>query len=209
VTSHLVLFLIPARETFLVHYCLPSTACRRLSFRRHHGTTRFPAARWTAPRTYWVHSQRRRTTDNGLPTNLLPCKKDGTSLKDGQDYCGTGSSALHSGLSNVDHWVTRLVQLTWRSVWCARRVSLILYFNIVSKQQRRWLCPYSLIITNYMAFNTAGIIHYLAITCYFVQNFITVVLKTLLAVRLIALLIIVRQSYLKIINCKLQALFAR
>jgi len=28
-----------------------------------------------------------------------------------------------------------------------------------------------------MAFNTAGKIHYLAITCYFVHNYVTVVLK--------------------------------
>jgi len=32
-----------------------------------------------------------------------------------------------------------------------------------------------------MAFNTAGIIHYLAITCRFVHNYITVVPKALLA----------------------------
>jgi len=38
-----------------------------------------------------------------------------------------------------------------------------------------------------MAFHTAGIIHYLTITSYFVHDYITVVLKTLLAVWLIAL----------------------
>jgi len=38
-----------------------------------------------------------------------------------------------------------------------------------------------------MAFNTAGIIHYLTITCYFVHDYITVVLNALLAVRLIVL----------------------
>jgi len=42
-----------------------------------------------------------------------------------------------------------------------------------------------------MAFNTADIIHYLAITCYFMHNYITVVLNTLIAVQLIALLIII------------------
>jgi len=36
------------------------------------------------------------------------------------------------------------------------------------------------------AFNTAGTIHYLVITCICVYNYITVVLKTLLAVRLFA-----------------------
>jgi len=45
-----------------------------------------------------------------------------------------------------------------------------------------------------MAFNTAGTIHYLAITYLFVHDYITVVLNTLLAVRLIVLLIIIRIS---------------
>jgi len=49
-------------------------------------------------------------------------------------------------------------------------------------------------IANYGIQYTVGIIHYLAITCYVVHNYITVVLKTLLAVRLIALLIIIRLS---------------
>jgi len=43
-----------------------------------------------------------------------------------------------------------------------------------------------------MTLNTAGVIHYLAITCYFVHDYITVVLNTLLVVRLIVLLISVR-----------------
>jgi len=49
-------------------------------------------------------------------------------------------------------------------------------------------------VTNFMAFNTAGIFHYLAITCYFVHDYVTVVLNALLAVRLIFLLIIIRLS---------------
>jgi len=49
-------------------------------------------------------------------------------------------------------------------------------------------------VTNFMTFNAAGIIHYLAITCYFMHTNLTVALKTLLAVRLIALSIIIRLS---------------
>jgi len=54
-----------------------------------------------------------------------------------------------------------------------------------------------------MAFNTAGIIPYLAITYYFVHDYITVVLNALLAVRLIVLLIIL--SWCKLVkNYQLQ-----
>jgi len=53
-----------------------------------------------------------------------------------------------------------------------------------------------------MAFNTAGIIHYMAITCYFVHDYIIVVLNTLLSGRLIVLLIIIRPKLVK--NYQLQ-----
>jgi len=43
-----------------------------------------------------------------------------------------------------------------------------------------------------------GIIHYLAITCHFVDDYITVMLNALLAVRLIILLINIGLSLLKL-----------
>jgi len=61
-----------------------------------------------------------------------------------------------------------------------------------------------------MAFNMAGIIHYLAITCYFVHDYITVVHQCIIN-GLVNRLVnnYTSKLQLKIIICKLQDLFAR